>query len=139
MRQHQRKLDADYERRLRDGIRNGIREALQDTVLPFYEEKLALYEQVIKARSGLMKKADFNKIRFCLHPDQYMNRTPEQRNAATQLWEKLEVALVSETERPTNFDFKMPKTLAELMARKQAAQEKRKTKRSSNGQSLAAE
>jgi IS30 family transposase len=132
MRQHQRKLDADYERRLRDGIRDGIRNALEGTVLSYYEEKLALYEQVTKARKGFMKKADFNKIRFCLHPDQYMSRTTEQRNAATQLWEKLEVVLVAEDEKPTNFDFKMPKTLAELMARKKAAQEKRKAKRSTN-------
>jgi IS30 family transposase len=132
MRQHQRKLDADYERRLREGIRAGIQKALEATVLPYYEEKLALYEQVTKARKGLMKKADFNKIRFCLHPDQYMNRTKEQRNAATQLWEKLEVVLVAEDEKPTTFDFKMPKTLAELMARKKAAQEKRKAKRSTN-------
>jgi hypothetical protein len=61
-----------------------------------------------------------------------MNRTKEQRNAATQLWEKLEVVLVAEDEKPTTFDFKMPKTLAELMARKKAAQEKRKAKRSTN-------
>ena len=137
MRQHQRKLDAGYEQRVREAIRAGIRDALETTVLPFYEEKLALYEQVTKARQGFMKKTDYNKIRFCLHPDQYMSRTPEQRNAASQLWEELEVVLLSETEKPTS-TFNMPKTYAELLARKQAAQEKRKTKRTSGRSSLAA-
>ena len=131
MRQYQRKLDAGYEKDLQEGIRK----SLETTVLPFYEEKLALYEQVTKARQGFMKKADYNKIRFCLHPDQYMNRTSEQRNAASQLWEELEVVLVSEAEKPTG-TFDMPKTYAELLARKQAAQEKRKTKRTSGRPSL---
>jgi hypothetical protein len=40
MRQYQRKLDAKYEKDLRDGIQK----AVEDTVLPHYEEKLALYE-----------------------------------------------------------------------------------------------
>ena len=132
MRQYQRKLDAKYEKDLRDGIQK----AVEDTVLPHYEEKIALSEQITKARAGFMKKSDYNKIRFCLHPDQYMNRTPEQRNAAAQLWEELEVVLVNEAERPTD-TFNMPKTYAELLARKQAAQEKRKTKRSTGRQSLA--
>jgi transposase len=133
MRQYQRKLDAKYEKDLRDGIQK----AVEDAVLPHYEEKIALSEQITKARQGLMKKSDYNKIRFCLHPDQYMNRTPEQRNAASQLWEELEVVLVSEAEKPTD-TFKMPKTYAELLARKQAAQEKRKTRRGPGHQSLAA-
>ena len=137
MRQHQRKLDAGYDQRVREAVRAGIHDALETTVLPFYEEKLALYEQVIKVRKGFMKKADYNRIRFCLHPDQYMNRTPEQRNAASQLWEELEVVLLSETEKPTS-TFNVPKTYAELLARKQAAQEKRKTKRTSGRSSLAA-
>jgi hypothetical protein len=131
MRQYQRKLDAGYEKDLQEGIRK----SLETTVLPFYEEKLALYEQVTKARQGFMKKTDYNKIRFCLHPDQYMNRTSEQRNAASQLWEELEVVLVSEAEKPTD-TFNVPKTYAELLARKQAAQEKRKTKRMSGRPSL---
>ena len=137
MRQHQRKLDAGYEQRVREAIRAGIHDALETTVLPFYEEKLALYEQVTKARQGFMKKTDYNKIRFCLHPDQYMSRTPEQRNAASQLWEELETVLLSEADKPTS-TFNMPKTYAELLARKQAAQEKRKTKRTSGRSSLAA-
>ena len=136
LRQHQHKLNADYDRQVREAVRAGIHDALETTVLPFYEEKLALYEQVIKVRKGLMKKSDYNKIRFCLHPDQYMNRTPEQRNAAAQLWEELEVVLVNEAEKPTS-TFNMPKTYAELLARKQAAQEKRNTKRSTGRQSLA--
>ena len=137
MRQHQRKLDAGYEQHVREAIRAGIHDALETTVLPFYEEKLALYEQVIKVRKGFMKKADYNRIRFCLHPDQYMNRTPEQRNAASQLWEELETVLLSEADKPTS-TFNVPKTYAELLARKQAAQEKRKTKRTSGRSSLAA-
>ena len=137
MRQHQRKLDAGYEQHVREAIRAGIHDALETTVLPFYEEKLALYEQVTKARQGFMKKTDYNKIRFCLHPDQYMSRTPEQRNAASQLWEELETVLLSEADKPTS-TFNMPKTYAELLARKQAAQEKRKTKRASGRSSLAA-
>ena len=37
---------------------------------------------------------------FCIHPDQYMNRTDKQRDAAQMLWRELEKVLVKAEDAP---------------------------------------
>lgn len=68
------------------------------------------YKEVIEARKGIMTKADFTKIRRCLHPDwvQDVERKPVYETAF-HLFTKLEKLLLNEKDSPTTFTT-MPKT-----------------------------
>ena len=87
------------------------------------------YKEVIEARKGIMTKADFTKIRRCLHPDwvQDVERKPVYETAF-HLFTKLEKLLLNEKDSPTTFTT-MPKTVAELMELRRKATEARKAKR----------
>ena len=59
------------------------------------------YKEVIEARKGIMTKADFTKIRRCLHPDwvQDVERKPVYETAF-HLFTKLEKLLLNEKDEP---------------------------------------
>jgi len=129
LRQHKRKLDLEFEPR----VQQRLQELLGDTVLPHYNEIKANYEAVTKARKGLMDKATFNKIRRCLHPDSRQSVSDERLHEAFQLFSRMELLLLDESQHPTA-SFKMPRTYEELMALKRKVQEARRAKRNqSNG------
>jgi hypothetical protein len=125
IRQHKRKLEMEFEPRLQQRLQ----ELLADTVLPAYNKSYAEYQEVTKARKGLMDRTTFNKIRRCLHPDSRQSVSDERLHEAFQLFSKMELLLLDESQHPTA-SFKMPRTYEELMALKRRVQETRRAKRS---------
>lgn len=143
IRQHKRQLDNEYVQRRRDEIRK----ALEDTILPEYNREREMYRETIKARKGIMARADFNKLRRCVHTDVVLDpilhalgaQDIEKAraiveglrptlDAAFHLLERLKSRLLSEREDPTTF-VPLPKTYADLMKMRQAASEARAAKR----------
>jgi hypothetical protein len=124
IRQHQRRLDQDFETR----VLRAIRQRLEETILPSYEKTAADHQEIIKARKGLMSKADYNKIMSCLHPDSRKSITDEKLVEAFQIWRKLEILLLDEKESPTA-TLGMPRTYQEMMELKRKVSEMRRGKR----------
>lgn len=121
VRQHQRKLDAEFENRVQEEYQARLNE-----FLPEYKKKLDQAEELIKSRDGVMTRAIFKKILACLHPDRGMGEAA--LTDAFQIFNKLERVLVKEVEMPTPLT-SFPKTYEEMMAMKQRASEARKAKR----------
>jgi hypothetical protein len=129
IRQHKRKLELEFEAR----AQQRLQDALNDTVLPAYNETYAIYRDLCDTRKGLMTKATYNKIASCLHPDSRNSVTDEKLHDVFHIWRSLEIRLLDETQRPTP-TFAMPRTYEELMAAKRRVQEARRAKRNqSNG------
>jgi transposase-like protein len=124
IRQHQRKLDHEFEAR----VLAGIQERLEATVLPHYKKTEAQYRVIIKSRKGVMDRATYKKILSCLHPDRVDPSLARRYEEAFNLFTKLEAVLLKEKESPTP-SVKMPTTYAEMMAMKQTASDARKAKR----------
>jgi hypothetical protein len=122
VRQHKRKLDLEFEQRVLDECRKRI----EETILPSYNREKAIYEDLIKARKGLMDRATYKKILACLHPDGSMSK--ERVAEAFHLFSQLEKRLLDEKESPTP-TMTMPQTYEELMEWKRRASEARKAKR----------
>jgi hypothetical protein len=122
-----RELELEFDKRLQQRLQ----EALDDTVLPAYNETYAIYRELSEARKGLMTKATYNKIASCLHPDSRNSVTDEKLVDAFQIWRGLEIRLLDETQCPTP-TFKWPKTYEELMALKQKVSAARRAKREAN-------
>lgn len=82
-----------------------------------YREKEKHYDLVSGRHKGFMTKADYTNIMFCIHPDTEHSRSDKQRNAAQQLWKKLEKVMVkAEVNRPSPGS--LPETVDELLKRK---------------------
>jgi len=129
IRQHKRKLELEFEPR----VQQRLQDLLGDTVLPAYNKSYVEYQEVTKTRKGLMDKATFNKIRRCLHPDSRQSVSDDRLHDAFQLFSKMELLLLDESQYPTA-TFNMPRTYEELMALKRKVQEARRAKRNqSNG------
>ena len=132
IRQHKHKLDLEFEQRVRAECQTRI----EDTILPHFDRTEATYQDLIKARKGLMDKATFNKIRRCLHPDSRQSVTDEKLHEAFRLFSQLEKRLLDEKDSPTS-TMQMPRTYAELMALKQKVAASRKAKREHQSMSRA--
>jgi hypothetical protein len=124
IRQHKRKLDLEFEQRVRDECKK----ALEATILPSYNKTYAQYQDLIKARKGIMDKAAYRKILSCLHTDSRKSVTDEKLNDAFHLFSQLELRLVDEKQNPTP-TMQMPRTYEEMMALKCKVSEARKAKR----------
>lgn len=125
IRQHKRKLDAEFEERCRvDCMR-----WLNDVGLPHYHKKLAELERSITSRRGFMDAATYRKILVCLHPDRVSDEHLKKRyQEAFQIWSNLEKHVLDEKQSPTEFRT-MPRTYQELMAMKAKVQAERRAKR----------
>lgn len=116
-RTYQKQLDNAFEAR----VLAGIKERIDEMVLPFYSEKEELYDAVVKAYKGLMPREDYRKVLACLHPDSRRSVSDERLAEAFGIIKKLEKLLVSDAEtRPAAGT--LPKTYDELMERKRQAQ-----------------
>jgi hypothetical protein len=77
-----------------------------------------------------MDRATYRKIWACLHPDRVADAELKERySEAFNLFQKLEVVLLTEKEDPSPAPA-MPTTYEELQALKRKAQEERRAKRS---------
>jgi hypothetical protein len=102
------KLEAEVRKRVDDYIHERLR--------PAYSERMGLYQRVIDARKGVMKRAVYRKMLACLHPDQSMSA--ETKREMFEIWQKLENVLVSSEETPLPMPkMPVPKTMEEWQAR----------------------
>ena len=113
IRQHQKKLDAEFNVR----VRAGVKEALEASVLPHYNKSKAHYDAVVKGRKGIFTDAEYNLILHCTHADSRKSMSEERLNQAFQLLQKKKLVLVAEKENPTEAR-DVPLTFAEMMARR---------------------
>lgn len=134
VRQHKRGLDAAYDQAVRDGIKA----ALADTILPHYKAKYEQYERFVAAsrRSGAMTRAQYMSIWRCLHADSRRSLSDKRLNDAFVLFEELKLHLLSEREEPTP-RVEMPSTLAEWEKFKQQATAERRARRARKSNSVA--
>lgn len=124
VRQHQRKLDAEFEQRVRDECRK----RLDDWLLPDYYKQLKDAEDVLNARRGIMTSIVYKKIISCLHPDSRQSVTEKKLQEAFNAFKELEIVLCKESEVPTP-KIMFPRTHAEAEALKQKVKEARRAKR----------
>jgi hypothetical protein len=112
IRQATRKLEAEFEQR----VQAGIKQALEDTVLPHYYKKVEEYDEVIKARKGVVTTEEYRLILSCLHPDQ--SASPDRIRKAFEVLKSHELSLRGEKEMPTA-PSSMPRNYAEMMKRRE--------------------
>lgn len=131
IRQHKRKLDAEFSQRVSDEIRSVL-----DQWLPQYQEKLVESERVLNAYQGIMSRAHFRKILACLHPDRGMS--DQTLNEAFHIFEKLESVLVKkdELDKPRSASFDFPRTYEEAMQMKRDVAQERKSKRTTTANAV---
>lgn len=124
IRQHQRRLDLEFEQRLGSEIKRRV----DEMVLPSYNESKRHYDAVLSARKGILKRVEFNKLLRCLHTDTARQVSDEDLNDALNLILRHKVVLLCEADEPTATP-PLPKTYEELMALKQKVSEERRAAR----------
>jgi transposase len=125
IRQHKRKLDFEFE----DRVRAESLKHIDEMILPQYLKEIDEARAIIKARKGVMPYTDFRKILACLHPDRVDKAQQVLYTEVFQLFKSYQIVLCKEAELPT-LHMDMPRTYAEHMARKQAVSAKRRKQRS---------
>lgn len=130
IRQHQHRLDAEFDVRVREEIKRRI----DEMYLPAHHKILADAQEVLKTyrQKGIFTSAQFKKIVSCLHPDRVRDAELKDRYAeAFNLVNAKKLSLVSEVEEPTQPAPGFPKTYQELMELRRKTSEMRKAKRTS--------
>lgn len=117
VRQHKRKLDAEFESR----VLVECNQRLDQLSLPAYVKEMAKLEHSITSRKGIMTKEIFMLILRCLHPDK--SASIDKHNKAFHEFNSLEKRLLNEKESPTVFR-PMPKSAAEMMAMRKSKAKK---------------
>jgi hypothetical protein len=127
IRQHKRKLDLEFDERVRERYLKD----LEEVGLPHYTKKIEKLERLIYARRGVMDKVTYNKIRFCLHSDHIQDQAMKRRyDEAFNIFNGLEKLLLDEKNSPTPLQ-RMPRTVAELLKRKAEVRAERQAAQSS--------
>jgi hypothetical protein len=93
IRQHKQNLDAEFSHQVEE-----------DFVLPHF---LALYEEAVKTRKGIMNRAAYRLIWSCLHDDSGKSVSSEKLNKAFNIWTEVKAKVLDEEENPTP-KFKRP-------------------------------
>jgi hypothetical protein len=119
IRQAKRRLSAEYE----EAVQEGIEQAINETVLPQYLKEMAGARQVIESRKGVMKRAEYRLIAAALHPDQSMSKGRLQQAFVT--FTKYELTLCAEREIPTTAP-RVPRTYEEMMCARAEMQARRR-------------
>ena len=94
MRQYQKKLDADYERRVQEGIKQRV----DAMVLPAFKEEREDHALMVKCRKGAFTRDEYNAILRCVHPDR--SPTIEEKNEAFRLMHERRLVLLSDKDDP---------------------------------------
>lgn len=124
LRRAKKEMEVELTRRVREELADAF-----DKLLPSYLEKERRYEAVLKARKGIYTRAEYTKIRACLHPDRVTDPAMKKRfEDAFTLFTRMEVALLSEADHPTPAS-DLPRNYADWMARKAQMQAVRKAQR----------
>ena len=99
IRQYRRKLDAEFVRRVMDGIR----QRMDEIVLPHWRKKIEDAQNLYAKRRGLMDKVTFNTIKRALHPDSRNSISDGKLGEAFDTFMGLEKYLLNEANSPTPF------------------------------------
>lgn len=113
IRQHQKKLDLDFEEKVRLMVLSRV--AARQKRL---DEMEAHYKIVVKGYRGCMKEETYKLILRCLHPDSRSSASDRMLQDAFAAWNKLKLVLVATPETPIGYGG-MPKTLAGWLKRKE--------------------
>jgi len=108
IRQHQRKLDAQFEQRVLDECRRRTDEIW----LPHWKKQIDQAKELYARRRALMTKEVFNIIRRGLHPDSRNAISDKKLAEAFDAFMGLEKFLLNEKDSPTHFG-DLPSSLAE--------------------------
>lgn len=132
LRRERKRLEQEFDER----ARLEANRLLETVSLPFYNEKLKLYEAVVAGRSGVFTKAEFDKIIKCLHSDHVTPlgpKTVRQHDEAFILFRNAEIKLVDEDGSPQMGD--RPWTMADLDRRREEAKADRAAQRAAKAKS----
>ena len=122
IRQHKQNLDAKFSQQVEEEVARRMREF----VLPHF---LALYEEAVKTRKGIMDRAAYRLIWSCLHDDSRKSVSSEKLNKAFNIWTEAKAKVLGEDENPTpKFMVDIRRTAAEWLASFEAAAKRRSRK-----------
>jgi hypothetical protein len=96
MRQFAKRTEAEIKYRVHVENQEWLKRLLED-----YRTKEKHYDIISGRWKGLLKKADYNKLRFAVHPDTYKSVSTDDRNRAAQLLEELKPVLLKAEDAPT--------------------------------------
>lgn len=108
MRQHQKNLDATFEKRVMEDIKRRV----EKLVLPCFEEERKDHELQMQTRKGAFTQVEYNIILRCVHPDQ--SPSGEQKTEAFRLLHERRSVLLSDKDDPKKYP-KLP-TIDEFMS-----------------------
>jgi hypothetical protein len=108
VRQYKRKLDMEFEQRVRDDVRRRI----DEIILPHWKQRIDQAQKLYQHRRGAMDKLTFNAIRRALHPDSRRSISDKVLAEAFDTFMRLEKFLLNEKDSPTEIG-NLPDTLAE--------------------------
>ena len=119
IRQHKQNLDAEFSQQVEEEVTRRMREF----VLPHF---LALYEEAVKTRKGIMDRAAYRLIWSCLHDDSRKSVSSEKLNKAFNIWTEAKAKVLGEEKNSTpKFMVDIRRTAAEWQASFQAAAKRR--------------
>ena len=99
---------------------------MQEFVLPQF---LALYENAVKTRKGIMDRAAYRLIWSCLRDDSRKSVSSEKLNKAFNMWTEAKAKVLGEDENSTpKFMVDIRRTAAEWLASFEAAAKRRSRK-----------
>lgn len=110
IRKIQKRMNAEFDLRLQQGIRAHIAEY----VMPMYTEKLTLAERILAVGKRPFSIEEFRKLLAALHPD---SSSAERRTEMFMIVKQRELLLrPADKDKPLSGD--LPKTIEELLARR---------------------
>ena len=119
LRSQERRLNAEFERKVQAEVNSRL-----NAVLPRLKERERVAQLVMQRRRGVMKKADYDLIQRCLHPDSLRSVSVEKLTKAFRFWDEIKPLVLDETQSETP-PLGMPSTLDELLAQRQRVREER--------------
>ncbi len=120
IRQHQHRLDVEFEQR----VREEIQKRMDEIILPHWKQQVEQAKTLYEKRKALMDKETFNVIRRALHPDSRNAISDKKLGEAFDTFMKLEKYLLNEKDSPTTFG-DIPSTAAEWDKMRAARKSKR--------------
>jgi hypothetical protein len=114
IRQHKLALDLQFEQR----VRAEIKTAMDERVLPAVNARYHEYTKGINLHHGYITRDKYVAMLRCLHPDSRGSVSDRKLAEASGILADLERVLVKKSERQPLSDTDLPRTYADLMARR---------------------
>jgi hypothetical protein len=118
-----RRLEVEFERRLREQVQDQVTRDINEYVLPSWRERLTKAETLLRSRRGrgVLSANEYRSILSCLHPDRVEDATLKARyTKAFHIFQRVKVALLGEVDDPTTpLATAVPRTRAEWQVTRQ--------------------